>query len=83
MDIRLVMRTARSATIELNDGGTYETKERYRLLLNGIQLRMDDTVITSLSDLKPYTEYVLDVQSEDGADLGIFLSDREEFVTIM
>ena len=51
MDIRLVMKTARSATIELNDGGTYETKERYRLLLNvrrggrggerGVQAHMD------------------------------------------
>lgn len=83
MDIWLVMKTARSATIELNDGGTYETKERYRLLLNGIELRMADTVITSLFNLKPDTEYVLDVQSEDGAGLGnISFRTEEEFVTI-
>ncbi|MDE7276128.1 MAG: glycoside hydrolase family 28 protein, partial [Lachnospiraceae bacterium] len=83
MDIRLIMKTARSATFELNDGGTYETKEKYRLLLNGIELRMADTVITSLFDLKPDTEYVLDVQSADGVGLGnISFRTEEEFVTI-
>lgn len=83
MDIRLIMKTARSATFELNDGGTYETKEKYRLLLNRVEQRVADTVITTLFDLKPDTEYVLDVQREDGAEAGsISFRTDEEFVTI-
>ncbi len=83
MDIRLVMITSRSVTIKLNDGGTYETKEKYRILLNGAERGTADTVITSLFDLKPDTEYELDVRREDGTSAGsLSFRTEEEFVTI-
>ena len=83
MDIRLVMITSRSVTIKLNDGGTYETKEKYRMLLNGAERGTADTVITSLFDLKPDTEYELDVRREDGTSAGsLSFRTEEEFVTI-
>ncbi len=83
MDIRLVMITSRSVTFELNDGGTYETKEKYRILLNGAERGTADTVITSLFDLKPDTEYELDVRREDGTSAGsLSFRTEEEFVTI-
>ncbi len=83
MDIRLIMKTARSVTFELDDGGTYETVEKYRLFLNNVEQKETNTVITSLYDLKPDTEYVLDVQNQSGASVGTasFRTD-EEFVTI-
>ena len=34
MEIRLVMKTARSVSLELDDGGIYKTKEVYRILVN-------------------------------------------------
>ena len=83
MDIRLIMKTARSVTFELDDGGTYETVEKYRLFLNNVEQKETNTVITSLYDLKPDTEYVLDVQNQSGVSVGTasFRTD-EEFVTI-
>ncbi len=83
MDIRLIMKTARSVTFELDDGGTYETVEKYRLFLNNVEQKETNTVITNLFDLKPDTEYVLDVQNQSGASVGTasFRTD-EEFVTI-
>ncbi|MCM1173681.1 MAG: glycoside hydrolase family 28 protein [Blautia sp.] len=83
MDIRLIMKTARSAAFELNDGGAYETKKKYQLLLNGGEYGTADTVITSLFDLKPDTDYTLAVRDEEGAELGnISFRTEEEFVTI-
>ena len=48
MEIRLVMKTARSVSLELDDGGIYKTKEVYRILVNGDEVKTTDTVITSL-----------------------------------
>ena len=83
MDIRLIMKTARSVAFELDDGGTYETAEKYRLFLNNVEQKETNTVITNLYDLKPDTEYVLDVQNQSGVSVGTasFRTD-EEFVTI-
>lgn len=83
MDVRLIMKTARSVTVALDDGGTYETTEKYQLLLNGVAQKTADTVITSLYDLKPDTEYELTVQNSKGETAGnISFKTDEEFVTI-
>lgn len=83
MDIRLIMKTARSATLELDDGGTYETLEEYRLFLNNEECMLTNTVITNIFNLKPDTEYSVEVKTKDGASVGThkFKTD-EEFVTI-
>lgn len=70
MDIRLVMRTARSATFELNDGGIYETKMTYHLFLDQKEQKTTKTVIVSLFDLKPDTEYLLEAKNEEGQTAG-------------
>lgn len=83
MDIRLIMKTARSVTFELNDGGIYKTVETYRLFLNHMEYKLTDTVIVSIFDLKPNTEYVLDVQNKEGKVVGsLSFKTDEEFVTI-
>ncbi len=83
MDIRLVMRTSRSAVFELNDGGTYETKEEYRLFLDQEEVKTVDTVIASVFDLKPDTEYLLEVKNKEGQTVGnLPFRTEEEFVTI-
>ena len=38
MEIRLVMKTARSVSLELDDDGIYKTKEVYRILVNGDEI---------------------------------------------
>ena len=52
MEIALLTKTARSATLKLADGGIYNTKEPYRLALNGENVKETDTVVTSLFGLK-------------------------------
>ncbi|MBQ7372913.1 MAG: glycoside hydrolase family 28 protein [Blautia sp.] len=83
MEICLIMKTARSASFEIDDGGIYHTKQKYRLLLNGVEYRTVQTVITSVFELEPDTEYtvqVLDLAGEEQC-CTVFRTE-EEFITI-
>lgn len=83
MEIKLMDKSARSATIELADGGIYNTKETYQIYLNGKEGKTAETVITSLFDLKPETEYEVVVKKEDGSEAGSLKFTTEyEFVTL-
>lgn len=64
MELRLVMKTARSAVIEIADGGIYYTLESYHLFVNGIDYKTCDTVITSVFGLKPDTDYRFEIVHE-------------------
>lgn len=83
MELKLVMRTARSAVMEIADGGTFYTKEKYQILLNGEFVKNAETVITSLYDLKPETKYEVAVLKEDGSECGsLNFTTEYEFVTL-
>ncbi len=82
MQISLIMKTARSASFMLDDGGIYYTKEKYRLLLNGQEIKTTDKVITSVYQLKPQTDYELTVcVGEEVLGTEQFTTE-EEFVTL-
>ena len=70
MEVKLIMKSARNAVIEIADGGIYNTKETYHVLLNGEEVFSTDTVINSLFDLKPQTSYEVSVRTADGTELG-------------
>lgn len=83
MDIKLIMKSARSAVLELADGGIYRTEENYDILVNGVVVKKAETVITSLYDLKPETEYEVTVKKEDGSVMGsLHFKTDYEFVTL-
>ena len=83
MDIRLIMRTARSAVIEIADGGVYYTKEKYQIYLNDIFVKKTETVVTSLFDLKPETDYQVEIIKENGDKAGsLAFTTKYEFVTL-
>ncbi len=83
MEIRLVMKTARSVSLELDDDGIYKTKEVYRILVNGDEVKTTDTVITSLYGLKPDTDYEIGVEDACGIRQGeIAFRTDYEFVTL-
>lgn len=83
MNIRLIMKTARSATLEYDDGGIYNTREPYEIFLNGKKVKETDTVITSLFQLKPDTAYEMQVRKKNGEVCGTFSFQTDyEFVTI-
>ena len=77
------MKSARVAVIELSDGGVYETLEPYRIRVNEEAEITSQTVITSLYDLKPETDYDVSVTNQAGELLSeiSFTTDRE-FVTL-
>ena len=80
--MKLLMKTARSVSFELADGGKYYTTKPYRIFLNGAERKTADTVVTSLFDLKPETEYLAEVYDGDvKTDSLTFTTDRE-FVTL-
>lgn len=66
MNAKILMKTARSAVLALEDGGIYNTIETYQIFLNGTCYKETDTVITSLFDLKPETAYEVEIKKADG-----------------
>lgn len=83
MDLKLIMKSARSAVIEIADGGTYYTKEKYRVLVNDEYVKNAETVITSVFNLKPETKYEISLIKEDGTQAGkIKFTTEYEFVTL-
>ena len=83
MEVKLIMKSARNAVIEIADGGIYNTKETYHVLLNGEEVFSTDTVINSLFDLKPQTSYEVSVRTAGGTELGtVSFVTAYEFVTL-
>lgn len=80
--LKVLLTSARSATLELADGGIYQTKERYQVYLNGVHVTETDTVIFSLFGLKPETTYEVVVKGADGEEDGISFTTEYEFVTL-
>lgn len=82
MEIKLVMNTARSAVIEIADGGIYFTEKKYSLLINGEKYKDTEQVITSIYGLEPETDYevkVMDGKKEAGK---VSFRTNYEFVTL-
>lgn len=83
MKLTQILTTPRSAAFCLDDGGIYQTKEAYRLFLNGQECKTTDRAVTSVFDLEPDTAYCLRVERMDGtgAQELQFRTERE-FLTI-
>ena len=83
MNIQVIMKTARSITFLLDDGGIYNTKENYKLSLNGKEIKQTTTVVTSLYSLCPDTAYHMEVKnpSDELVETLEFCTEKE-FVTL-
>ena len=83
MELKLIMKSARSAVIEISDGGIYYTREKYKILVNDEYVKDAETVITSVFDLKPETKYEITLVKEDGTVLDkVKFTTEYEFVTL-
>lgn len=82
MEIVLVMRTARSAVIEIRDGGRYFTKKPYRIIVNGEERLTAEKTVTSLFDLKPDAEQRVEVYDGEAKAGEISFRTEYEFVTL-
>lgn len=83
MELKLLMKSARSAVLEISDGGLYYTKEKYSLWVNGVCVKDVETVITSVFGLRPETEYEICLVREDASEAGrVRFTTEYEFVTL-
>lgn len=85
MNISLVMNTARSAVIEIADGGRYFTKKPYTVKINGAVYGETDRTITNLFGLKPETTYKVEIcEKEEVSEVlgSVEFTTEYEFVTL-
>ena len=68
MEIKLIMKSARSAVIEIADGGIYYTEEKYQIFVNHVFWKETETVITSLYGLTPETVYEVVIKGNNGEE---------------
>lgn len=82
MEITHIMHTARSATIEIKDGGRHFTKEPYTLYVNGKEHMVTDRTITSLYDLQPDSRQIVTVYRGKEQVGEVSFKTDYEFVTL-
>lgn len=82
MKLKLIMKSARSAVVEINDGGVFYCKEEYKVFINGDEYRKANRVITYLTDLKPETSYQVRIENSFGLSEEISFTTEYEFVTL-
>ncbi len=80
--VKLVMVTARSAVIEIADGGKYFTRAEYRVTVNGGEALVTQKTIVSLYGLKPDGNYSVEVFRGAEKIGGVALHTEREFVTL-
>lgn len=82
MDIICLLHTARSASIEIKDGGRYFATRTYQLYVNGAYKKDTDTTITTIYGLEPDTKQLVEVYA-DGEKVGqVSFKTDYEFVTL-
>lgn len=82
MEIIHVMSTARSAVIEIKDGGRHFTKCPYTIFVNGVENKTTEKTITSLFGLQPDSRQLVEVY-EAGNKVGeVTFKTDYEFVTL-
>ena len=70
--------TSRSCSVLLDPEGLYEAREKHELFLDGERLGEEYRSVTSLFDLEPDTDYILESRTEqDGRETLTFRTKRE------
>ena len=81
MKAEIIFKTARCVTIEIQDGGIFNTKSRSDIYVNGRFYGSSDRTIISIYDLKPETDYeIRTVCGEEEAKVQVRTD--HEFVTL-
>lgn len=81
MKVSCIFKTARCVTIEIEDGGIFQTEGLYEIYINDVFYGTTDRVITSVYGLKPDTLYRIRVVKGDEAECTEVTTDWE-FVTL-
>lgn len=82
MKFRIIFKTSRKVTIELENAGIFYTEEPYDIFINGEKYSRSSLVVETIEGLKPDTEYTIRLQSTDGSFGEILVRTDYEFVTL-
>lgn len=82
MELILVTKTSRSVVVELTDSGKYYTKNQYDIYVNDKKYMESNKVVTSIYDLKPDTDYKIEVKYDGEEIKAIQVHTDYEFVTL-
>lgn len=82
MNIKCIMSTARSASVEIEDGGRYFTKKKYSLYVNEEYYGETETTITGIFGLLPDKEYTISVKDGQTKVCSVSVKTDTEFVTL-
>jgi len=82
MECKIIFQTARTVVIELMNAGIYYTDLPYQLYLNGEFVMQSNKVIQTISNLKPDTEYRLQVKNDPSVSADLVFHTDPEFVTL-
>lgn len=82
VQVRLVFCTARSATLEIKDGGRYFTRTPYRVLVNGKEALLTKNTVFSLFDLQPGADQRVEIFRQDEKAGELWFQTQAEFVTL-
>ena len=81
MKIKVIFRTARCVTVEVEDGSIYESKQEKEIYVNGIFYDTTHKTIISIYGLKPKTKYIVQIKMED-KEANIKTETLKEFITL-
>lgn len=81
-EVKKLFTSARSCTVELPDGGLYNTTKPYRLTLNGEDAGVAETVVHTIYGLWPDTKYTLKVFDGDREVGRVNIHTKEETFTL-
>lgn len=70
MELAILILTAGSAVVEIKCGSIYRLEEVYTIFLNGEERGTTQKVVTSLFNLSPDRDYLLQLAGEDGSIRG-------------
>lgn len=82
MELKLVMNTARSAVVEICDGGRYYTKKSYSVRVNGEEWKKAEKTILSLNGLVPGANQLVEVYDGEKKEGELSFTTDTEFVTL-
>lgn len=82
MELILIKKNARSAVIEISDGGLFYTRFKYEIYINGKFYCQTEKTINCIFGLLPETEYEILAKKSDGMESKINFATDYEFVAL-
>lgn len=82
MNFKVIFKTSRKFTIELEEYGVYFAQKPYQVYLNGELMETADKVVHTIDGLKPDTEYTICLKNDETESETIKLRTEYEYVTL-